>query len=66
MKSWLSDSKGMDDWREAFSSQDFALLLSDFLFDVEGAEHQQSFKFDSELVCGEPAPPINVSKKNYN
>jgi len=40
----------------------FPMVLSDFLHSSEGARYKRNFEFDGELVCGEPAPPIRVSK----
>ncbi len=36
-------------------------LLSDFLFDGDGARYREHFKFDAELECGHEAPNITVS-----
>ena len=40
------------------------MVLGDFLHSSTGAKHKKNFEFDEELVCGEPAPPIRVSKFN--
>ena len=44
------------------SKSEFSMVLSDFLHSSEGAKFKTDFEFDGELVCGEPAPPIRVSK----
>ena len=61
MKRYMAKEKDVEDWREAFESGKFPLYFSDFLFHKDGAqEREKSFKFDGELVCAEPAPPIKV------
>ena len=42
----------------------FSMALSDFLFSSEGTKFKKDFIFDSPLVCGQPAPRINVTKVN--
>ena len=44
------------------TKSEFSMVLSDFLHSSEGARFKTDFEFDGELVCGEPAPPIRVSK----
>jgi hypothetical protein len=68
LKKFLREKKGILDWRKTFSSNytdtsAFRTFLSDFLFHKEGGESKQSFMFEEDLVCGEPAFKINVSKK---
>ena len=61
MKRYMAEEKEVAEWRDAFESGNFPLYLSDFLFHKDGAqEREKSFKFDGELVCNEPAPPIKV------
>ena len=40
----------------------FPDLLSQFLHSAEGARYKSEFKFDGDLVCGQPAPEILASK----
>ena len=47
---------------DIMSKSEFSMVLSDFLHSSEGAKFKTDFEFDGELVCGEPAPPIRVSK----
>ena len=42
----------------------FSMALSYFLFSSEGAKFKKDFIFDSPLICGQPAPRINVT--NFN
>lgn len=44
------------------TKSEFPMLLSDFLHSSEGSRYKSNFEFDGDLVCGEPAPPIRVSK----
>ena len=61
LKRYMAEEKEVAEWRDAFESGHFPLYLSDFLFHKDGAqEREKSFKFDGELVCNEPAPPIKV------
>ena len=42
----------------------FSMALGDFLFSSEGTKFKKDFIFDSPLICGQPAPRINVTKFN--
>ena len=62
----MKEHKDVEDWREAFESGKFTLYFSDFLFHKDGAqEREKSFKFDGELVCNEPVPPIKVHNHRW-
>jgi len=43
------------------NEETFPNMLSKFLFSKSGSRHQNSFKFESILGCGEPAPKIMVT-----
>ena len=45
------------------SSSLFVRYLSDFLFSKSGSKYKANFRFDGNLTCNEPAPPIQV--KNH-
>ena len=40
----------------------FPSLLSEFLHSAEGARYKSDFKFETDLLCGQPAPDITASK----
>lgn len=42
------------------NEETFPKMLTKFLFSKSGSSHQNSFKFESILNCGEPAPKIMV------
>ena len=42
------------------SSSMFVRYLSDFLFSKSGSKYKANFRFDGNLTCNEPAPPIQV------
>ena len=69
MKNYLVTGKNLTDWREAFEGEDneFSSYLSDFLVTPEGGVSTNNFRWadGGELVCGEPAPNISVSKKSW-
>ena len=43
------------------SSSMFVRYLSDFLFSKSGSKYKANFRFDGNLTCNEPAPPIQVN-----
>ena len=43
----------------------FEYLLSQFLFSRHGSKFKRNFRFDGNLTCNVPAPPIKVSKYFY-
>ena len=63
-KTFLTEKRNMS-WNEINDDQHFKYLLSDFLFDVDNAKQQASFKFSSPLECGKPAPTILVGPRRY-
>lgn len=42
------------------SSSLFVRYLSDFLFSKSGSKYKANFRFDGNLTCNDPAPPIQV------
>ena len=63
-KNFLPKKKNLT-WTEIENEQQFQLLLSDYLFDVDNAKQQANFKFSQPLECGDPAPPILVVLPTY-
>ena len=39
----------------------FEFLLSQFLFSRHGSKFKRNFRFDGNLTCNQPAPPIKVN-----
>ena len=62
LKHFMNRSRGIADWRETFADGSLAKHLSDFLHREEGAQDVINFKFDGNLTCDEPAPPIMATK----
>ena len=50
-------------WTDVQDDDMFHSLMSDFLFSVEHAQHQASFRFSAPLQCGDPAPPIIATQQ---
>lgn len=44
----------------------FKFYISKFLFSSFGGQFQANFKFDSKLVCGEPASDVKISSISFN
>ena len=49
---------------DAISENEFNTYLTKFLFTPSGSKYQKMFRFDGDLKCGQPAPPITVSIQN--
>ena len=62
LKEYAMDQKNFTSWQELSRSAAFPLLLSDFLFSREGSSYKYNFKFDGQLACRQPAPPILAAK----
>ena len=45
--------------------EEFSQLLTQYLFSPSGSRYQPNFQFSSDLVCGQPAPPILVSSLGF-
>ena len=53
------DTAGPGSWRN-LTDNSFQTMLSKFLFSKSGSKYQNFFEFESELICGSPAPQILV------
>lgn len=51
---------------EEISQEKFNDYLSKFLWSPNGARFQKNFRFERDIECGKPAPPITVSLTNSN
>lgn len=51
----------VDVLNEKMSDEKFKEYLSKFLWSANGARYQKNFRFDKELICGEPTPNITVN-----
>ena len=58
--SFAQEKRNLTSWRLLGERGEFGRVLSDFLFSQEGTKYQRNFRWDGELVCGRPAPPIKV------
>jgi len=56
-KKFLEEDKNKT-WQDLDTLDNFHLMLSDFLFDIENSKEQNQFKFNGTLVCSQPVPPI--------
>jgi len=56
-KQFLEEDKNKT-WQDLNTLDNFHLMLSDFLFDIENSKEQNQFKFNGTLVCSQPVPPI--------
>ena len=56
----------MEDMKAGLDAANFQEKLSHFLFSPVGAKYRAMFKFDGELVCGEPAPQVGGVWNNDN
>ena len=43
----------------------FEFLLSQFLFSRHGSKFKRNFRFDGNLTCNQPAPPIKVKYDRF-
>ena len=63
LKRYAIAKKNYTHWQDFTATPSaFPALLSDFLFSTAGSSYKDNFKFDGELLCGQPAPPILASK----
>ena len=62
MKKYSEEKTNYTDWEEFAKKDKFSVIFSDFLFSSYGSNFKPNFKFDGELVCNQPAPPIIASK----
>jgi hypothetical protein len=62
LKEYATVKKNFSSWQALSHSDNFSLVLSDFLFSLEGSSYKYNFKFDGELSCHKPAPSILAAK----
>jgi hypothetical protein len=62
LKNYALQTNNFSNWQELGQSEDFNQVLSDFLFSPQGSSYKYNFKFDGQLSCGVPAPPILAAK----
>ena len=62
LKDFALEKKNFSRWQDFSNPVDFPQVLGDFLFSTAGSSYKYNFKFDGELACGQPAPPILASK----
>ena len=63
-KQFTAEKTNLTHWTEL--GPDFSEVLSDFLFSSYGGQYRASFKFSSELQCGQPAPAITASQFSFS
>ena len=66
MKKYIEEETNFTTWKDIECERDFKMALSDFLFSSLGAKFRSNFKFDGELHCSKPAPPITASKFKFS
>ena len=54
----------LEDKKAGLDAATFQEKLSHFLFSPVGAKYRAMFKFDGELVCGQPAPQVGALWNN--
>ena len=64
-KEFLSYDNPQFDW-SSLDEDMFHEKLSHFLFSPMGAKYRIMFKFEGDLVCGEPAPRVLVSCLDFS
>eukprot|EP00088_Acartia_fossae_P041082 TRINITY_DN4294_c0_g1_i7.p1 TRINITY_DN4294_c0_g1~~TRINITY_DN4294_c0_g1_i7.p1 ORF type:complete len:1080 (-),score=273.26 TRINITY_DN4294_c0_g1_i7:86-3325(-) len=62
LKKWALKNHKADTVEDIWTEKDFPMILSEFLHSSDGAKHKRNFEFEGNLTCGNPAPPIKVSK----
>ena len=58
---YARDKKNITRWQDFSNKKDFSRILSDFLFSTKGITYKDKFRFDGNITCNQPAPPITVS-----
>ena len=61
LKGYARNKKNITRWQDFSNPEDFSMILSDFLFSKGGVSYKNKFRFDGQLICNQPAPPITVS-----
>jgi Niemann-Pick C1 protein len=62
LKNYALQHENFSNWQEFGKSANFYQVLSDFLFSPQGSSYKYNFKFDGQLSCGIPAPPILAAR----
>ena len=62
MKKFAMEKTLFENWTQFNNEENFPVVLSDFLFSLEGSIYRKDFKFEKSLNCNHPAPPIKVNK----
>lgn len=65
-RSFVSSNLKKDIKVVKLSDSEWNLYLSTFLHTMEGYKYLSKFRFDGELKCGHPAPPVIVSSISFN
>lgn len=50
---------------DILSDDEFSTYISKYLFSPSGSKYQKNFRFDGNLHCGQPAPPVTVSSFDF-
>jgi len=61
LKKYADEKTNFSTWEDFSNQDDFPVIFSDFLFSSYGSNYKPNFKFDGDLVCNKPAPPIKAS-----
>jgi len=61
LKKYAKEKTNFTNWEDFATEEYFPMVFSDFLFSSHGSRFKPNFKFDGELKCNHPAPPINAS-----
>jgi len=64
-KQYATKETNITSWEDLENPDIFPMILSDFLFDSSGSRYKANFRFDGELVCNQPTPPILASKFRF-
>jgi len=62
LKKYSEEKTNFTNWQEFAQEDKFPIIFSDFLFSSYGSNFKPNFKFDGELICNQPAPPVVASK----
>jgi len=60
--SFIEHKTNFSSWKDIENSDDFPIVLSDFLFSTSGSRFKIHFQFSGELSCNKPAPKILATK----
>jgi len=62
LKVFARENKNYSTWQDFANPDDFPRILTNFLFSGDGSRFKIDFKFEGELDCEKPAPPIVASR----